>query len=164
MPRDFLQGHNNKINHSGKDNPRWKGGQRINGYGYVMLYVPDHPRAQSNGYVLEHVVIAEKVLGKPLPAKSRIHHHDENKRNNHNNLVLCEDDAYHFLLHKRMRALAECGNVTWGKCVFCKIYDDPQNLFIDRQNTTYHKSCSAKYAMQRRKSEPVSRFLEELQP
>ena len=28
--------------------------------GYVLLYLPDHPRAMSNGCVYEHIVQAEK--------------------------------------------------------------------------------------------------------
>ena len=69
----------------------------------VLLYKPKHPRASSVGLVREHIVIAEKVLGKPLPPKAEIHHVDSNCSNNKNsNLVICENHSYHFLLHKRI--------------------------------------------------------------
>lgn len=49
----------------------------------------------------EHVA---RVLGYALPRKAQVHHVDENPRNNANtNLVVCEDAAYHKLLHRRMR-------------------------------------------------------------
>lgn len=34
--------------------------------GYPVVYLPDHPRAKSNGYVREHILVAEKYLGRPL--------------------------------------------------------------------------------------------------
>jgi len=45
--------------------------------------------------------IAEKALGHPLPPKAEIHHVDGDPLNNEpSNLVICEDRAYHLLLHK----------------------------------------------------------------
>ncbi len=53
-----------------------------------------------------HVVVAEKALGKSLPKGAVVHHIDRNKQNNKpTNLVVCPNQAYHLLLHKRMREL-----------------------------------------------------------
>ena len=41
--------------------------------GYVLLYLPDHPRAMSNGCVYEHIVQAEKKLGRFLSDKEVVH-------------------------------------------------------------------------------------------
>lgn len=55
---------------------------------------------------MEHVAVAEKALGKPLPKGAVVHHVDLNKQNNvGSNLVVCPNQAYHLLLHKRMRDL-----------------------------------------------------------
>jgi len=79
--------------------------KRANGTGTIHML----------GYVLisvhgkqyyEHILVAEKALGKPLPPGAEVHHLDENRRNNKpNNLVICPSRAYHKLLHMRMRQL-----------------------------------------------------------
>ncbi len=73
---------------------------------YPVAWNPGHARA-SGGVVLEHILIAEKALGYPLPIGAEVHHFDEHKSNNANgNLVICENHSYHALLHVRQRALA----------------------------------------------------------
>jgi hypothetical protein len=42
--------------------------------GYVRIYVPMHPRANSRGYVYEHMVIAEQVIGRSLLKNEIVHH------------------------------------------------------------------------------------------
>lgn len=51
------------------------GGRRLNNGGYVILIQPQHPRAKGKtGYVLEHILIWEKVHNRPLPNGWVIHH------------------------------------------------------------------------------------------
>lgn len=47
--------------------------------GYVRVYVPMHPEANTWGYVYEHRVIAEQVIGRRLE-KDEIVHHKNGKR------------------------------------------------------------------------------------
>lgn len=69
---------------------------------HVQVFAPWHPKASASGMVYEHVLVAEKALGKRLPAGAHVHHVDENPRNNERrNLVICQDVAYHKLLHYR---------------------------------------------------------------
>lgn len=69
----------------------------------------------SNGYIkvmikgrstYEHVVLAEKALGKPLPKGAVVHHTGE-RWDNHGycKLVVCPSIEYHSLIHKRMKEL-----------------------------------------------------------
>lgn len=76
-----------------------------------------------------------------------MHHVDENPRNNTpTNLVVCPDQAYHMLLHKRMRALDACGHADWSHCQFCGRYDAPEALTFSTSNgASYHKPCRATY-------------------
>ena len=57
----------------GEDSISWRGGRRVE-EGYVMLYIPDHPSAKSNGYVREHTYVMEKHLGRKLNVNESVHH------------------------------------------------------------------------------------------
>ena len=101
-PKRFLKGHNAVLN-QGSNHPRWRGGVSKRGRGYVFIWYPSHPRA-SRGYVQEHILVAEEVLGKPLPPKTVVHHvNGDIADNRKENLVICENQAYHLLLHRRKR-------------------------------------------------------------
>lgn len=86
----------------------------------------------------EHVLIAERAIGHKLPFKAVVHHHDGIKINNANtNLVICENQAYHKLIHARMRILTIGGDPNTQKiCARCKQL---------RQRTTDFYKSSAKY-------------------
>lgn len=76
----------------------------------------------SSGRVYSHILIAEKALGKPLPPGAQVHHVDGNGLNNeHRNLVVCQDQAYHMLLHVRAKILKAGGNQNTDKmCCVCQ--------------------------------------------
>lgn len=87
-----------------------------------------HPSADKDGHVLLHVLIAEQALGRYLPDGAEVHHADGNIRNNVNaNLVICQDKAYHKLLHVRARTLRAGGNPNTDKfcadCQKCKPFE-----------------------------------------
>jgi hypothetical protein len=55
--------------------------------GYVMLQAPEHPRAPSgNGYVFEHILVMEQLLGRYLCRDETVHHRngvrDDNRPEN----------------------------------------------------------------------------------
>ena len=73
--------------------------------------MPSHPNARANGRVREHVLVASKALGHALPKGSDVHHVNGDKKDNRpSNLVICQDRAYHFLLHVRQRTIKAGGN------------------------------------------------------
>ena len=58
-----------------------------------------------------HRLVAEAALGRALPLGSEVHHVDGNVHNNTGeNLVICQDKAYHKLLHYRERVLRAGGS------------------------------------------------------
>lgn len=74
--------------------------------GYILIRMPHHPHADANGHVREHRIKAELAIGRVLEMHHPVHHVDGDPGNNVNvNLVICEDNAYHKLLHRRMNVL-----------------------------------------------------------
>jgi len=95
-----------------------------------MIYQPKHPFVNKSGQIQRARLIAEKALGKFLPKKAVTHHINHIKNDDDpTNLVICENSTYHNLLHRRERALKECGNANWRKCMYCGKYDDPENMY-----------------------------------
>ncbi len=121
----------------------WKGGRGISGdRRYIIVWNPDHPR-ESNGYVLEHLLIAEKVMGKLLPFPIVVHHRNGiGIENQPKNLVVCENTGYHTLIHARQRALENSGHADWKKCYYCHEYDSINNLI--KANGCLHSECRNK--------------------
>jgi len=102
--------------------------------GYLVKSVEGVQRA-------EHIMVAERAFGRPLPTGAVVHHVDEDPLNNDpTNLVICPDQAYHMLLHRRMRALAACGHADWRKCKYCGQYSRPEALRITLHGA-YHREC-----------------------
>jgi len=144
-PRKYIFGHAH-IGEKAELNHNWKGGRSKDRKGYVIIYVKDHLGISINGYMREHIVLCENVLGKSLPEKAVIHHANEIKDDNIlSNLVICPDEAYHQLLHKRIRAFAACGDYDKRKCQYCKQYDNQSNLVMRGNSSTFHHSCYTSY-------------------
>ncbi len=66
----------------GPDHPAWKGGRISDSYGYVLVYVPDDPRANCGRYMKEHIIVMEAVLGRQLTSSENVHHKNGVKTDN----------------------------------------------------------------------------------
>lgn len=95
--------------------------------------------------IREHRLLAENVLGKPLPPEVQVHHFDNKKFGN--NIIICQDNKYHSLLHIRLKAYLATGDQNKRKCSQCKEYDDIENMEhriytynYSKYNRYYHKS------------------------
>jgi len=84
-------------NHNGNLNPNWHGGYKmLDGYKYI--WTPKHPNATKEGYVVEHRLVMEKIIGRFLNGKEVVHHIDGNKLNNsETNLTLFLSAGDHFI-------------------------------------------------------------------
>lgn len=126
--------------------------ERYRGYNYI--FNPQHPFSTKQGYIGEHRLVAEKALSKLIPIKHPIHHWDGIRNNNLNpNLVVCENNAYHRLIHVRLSAFKACGHANWIKCGHCDGYHDPNDLDVYiRSNKPYgwKRSCRNKYLKNKR--------------
>lgn len=67
--------------------------------GYVMVYAPDNHRATAEGYVMEHILVAEEMLGRPLTDDECVHHinwiKDDNRTENLRVMTKSEHMSYH---------------------------------------------------------------------
>jgi len=118
----------------GAKNHNWQGGRRITDEGYVQILQPD------GSYIREHILVAERALGKTLPSGAVPHHVNENRADNRpGNLVVCQDRAYHSLIHRRMRALKACGHASW------RCWDDPTKMYVNPKGAAWHRSCFNEY-------------------
>lgn len=72
--------------------------------GYIFLTAPDHPRAQ-RGYVAEHVLVAERVLGRFLLETEVVHHRDFTRDNNDPSNLQVLTRAEHVEVHAREKRL-----------------------------------------------------------
>ena len=65
------------VGHHGNRGPRpdLGDGRYINRFGYVLVRAPSHPDAYKyGGYVLEHRLVMEQTLGRPLTTAEGVHH------------------------------------------------------------------------------------------
>jgi len=124
------------------------GGRTTHSEGYALILKWGHPRANTKGYVYEHVLVVEAKIGRYLNTQEVVHHIDEDKTNNATeNLLLCKDHSEHMRVHAEARAIAACGNKDWRPCRFCGKYDRLDNMYAHPTNHSFqHDICAASYA------------------
>ncbi len=147
QPKKYILGHWPR-GKKGPDCHNWKSPEEyatfIGTHGYRMVLIHGHHRANIRGYVREHIVVVEKLLGRPFIFPNVIHHHTPEQ------LVICENQAYHMLLHQRTKAYNDSGHANWILCIHCKQFDDPHNMYIRKNhNGGYHRKCHAEYNLKR---------------
>lgn len=112
--------------------------------GYLLRYDPTHTRADSRGYVPEHIAIAQAAFGRPLPAGAVVHHANCISDDNRNsNLVICQDNGYHRFLHARIRVKRAGGDPNTQRiCSTCRrvlsIVDDFYRRRVDVSRECRH--------------------------
>jgi hypothetical protein len=90
----------------------WKGGQYFES-GYIRTYCPKHPCANNRGYVLEHRLVVEKMIGRFLDPGETVHHVNRVRDDNQpQNLMAFKTNSAHILMDK------------WGK-------ENPEDVIFD---------------------------------
>lgn len=74
----------------------WKGGRVVDKDGYVLLHAPEHPFSTKAGYVREHRLVMEAVIGRYLAPQEVVDHRNGQKSDNRpSNLRLFGSNAEH---------------------------------------------------------------------
>ena len=76
--------------------------------GYVSVYVPDHPNANKDGYVMKHHLVMEQHIGRYIPKGYVVHHkngkRDDNRIENLELMTLGEHTSHHMKIrHENKR-------------------------------------------------------------
>ena len=112
---------------------------------YLAVKMPEHPRAWSNGYVHEHVLVLENSLGRLLVEDEVTHHKDGNGKNNSRGnlevMLLSEHSRKHRL--GSGEGPVECICAECGK-VFYRDFRHRVEI-MGYLNTFCSSSCNGKY-------------------
>lgn len=93
-----------KRNQFREANSYWKGGRTVDEFGYVMVRCDGHPRASRCGnYVPEHILVAEKKIGRHLRDDEVVHHINGRKGDNRPENLCVLTKSQHTKLHWLIR-------------------------------------------------------------
>jgi hypothetical protein len=84
--------------------------------GYVMLWAPNHPRARSNPYVFEHILVMEKVLGRYLLPDENVHYRNGVKDDN-------RPENLELWIRPQPTGIRACEAVKWAKGILARYGD-----------------------------------------
>lgn len=139
---------NHQYGLKGPLNASWKGGKTISSYGYLYEYIPSHPFSDSDGYVFQHRIVAEKFLltdatsvevngKKYLKPELVVHHKNmdrmDNRPENLQIMTKTEHKSYHAKLNPEKHD-AKTGRFE-KNCSFIKIKRVTETAIIPESKT-----------------------------
>lgn len=71
--------------------------------GYVCVYVPTHPKATKDGFVMEHILVMEKHIGRHLKEYECVHHINHIRNDNRIENLQLMTIRDHMSMHMRER-------------------------------------------------------------
>lgn len=86
-----------------RDDYEFGGHEKKRKDGYVRVYAPDHPHASKDGYVMKHVLVMERELGRLLKENEVVHHKNRIRDDNRVENLEVMDFRDHISMHNRQR-------------------------------------------------------------
>lgn len=79
------------------------GHKKVRSDGYTSVYFPEHPKSAKDGYIMEHILLMESIIGRHLNDDECVHHKNKNRSDNRiDNLVLMTKSE-HMSMHAKER-------------------------------------------------------------
>lgn len=128
----------------------------VNNLGYILVDVCGHPRADKKGayqgYVYEHILVAERNLGRVIYPKEDVHHLDQDRVNNRPSNLIVLLPSEHAKLHIWLRQLKlgeaerysykdNASDLFLSHCPRCKVCQWPMD---SEKNTHCSLQCKTK--------------------
>lgn len=89
---------------SGDENPHWKGGKHLREDGYILIRIGIiSSKTKGTKYRLEHRIVMEESLGRPLLRSEVVHHKDGNTSNNNIDNLELITQSEHAKIHYKER-------------------------------------------------------------
>lgn len=84
-------------------------GYKLRSDGYVHVSMPDHPFATADGYILQHRLVMEKIVGRFLLPSEDVHHKNEIRHDNRPENLELKTHSEHLREHYHDRGIDERG-------------------------------------------------------
>lgn len=71
--------------------------------GYIKVYFPDHPNCAKDGYIMEHILVMEALIGRHLEKDECVHHINEIREDNRKENLKLMTKKDHMSYHSSKR-------------------------------------------------------------
>ena len=81
----------------------FSGHEKKRGDGYIKVYMPDHPHCTTDGYVMKHILVMEKTIGRFITADECVHHINHIREDNRIENLRLMTKSEHMSMHMKER-------------------------------------------------------------
>lgn len=79
------------------------GHEKKRGDGYIAVYVPDHPNCSASGYVMKHILVMERKIGRFMTRDECVHHINHIRDDNRIENLRLMTKSDHMSMHMKER-------------------------------------------------------------
>lgn len=110
-------------------NGYWKGGRSRHKAGYIVIRVPEHPRAVKTAYVFEHILVMEDLLGRYLRPEETVHHRNGVKDDN-------RPENLELWIRPQPSGIRVADAVAWAREILARYEDQDWNTSNNTQGSS----------------------------